>query len=325
MGKKILLTGAGFSKAFNGYLCNELTAYFFNTLAVDIEFREDLLKLRPFDRKNFETLLSDFRRKYKCDQDKITKIEKVLGEIFQKMCDGMRQNDDVVPINSVAHFFYEFDHVFTINQDAIHNQNQADCSNKKKFSIDETMSGCGTWGNEGSFIAPRSVISDTLLSNILSNGRRAYLELHGAYDWPGVFILGDSSLPEEKKIGHIRNNPTLSSYFDFFEKFLRENGSKLVIVGYGFLDQHINEAIAKAINSNNGLEIFIWDPSAEIYLEGRKKNVEVRGGVVSGPEDSLDGLDKNLLQKGLRGYLPKRFSLEGSDKEDVKRFLKTNQ
>ncbi len=322
MGKKILLTGAGFSKAFNGYLCNELTAYFFNTLAVDIEFREDLLKLKPFGRKNFETLLSDFRRKYKSDQDKITKIERVLGEIFQKMCDGMRQNNNVAPMNSVAHFFYEFDHVFTTNQDAIHNQNQVDCSRTKKFSIDQTIGGCGIWGREGSFVAPRSVISDTVLSDILSDGKRAYLELHGAYDWRGVFILGDSNLPEEKKMVHIRNNPTLSSYFNFFEKFLCEKGSKLVIVGYGFLDQHINEVIARAINANNGLEIFIWDPSAEIYLEGRKKNVEVK--YVSSPEDYLDGLDKNLLQKGLRGYLPKRFSLEGSDKEDVKRFLKTN-
>lgn len=28
--------------------------------------------------------------------------------------------------------------------------------------------------------------------------------------------------------------------------------------------------------------------------------------------------------KALNGYLPKKFSLNGDDKEDVKRFLKTN-
>lgn len=318
MAKKILLTGAGFSKAFNGYLCNELTAYFFNALAADEEFRTDILSLKPFDGRNFEMLLSELRGKYKRDSNKILKIEGVLKGIFQKMCDGMFCK--LLPKDSIAWFFYEFDYIFTTNQDAIQNQNQVGNSWTKKFNIDPTKSGFGTNGGDGPFKAPRAVISDVQLGV----ERRPYFELHGAYDWQEAFILGDGILLEDKKITSIRNNPILSSYFDSFKKSLCEAESSLVIVGYGFLDQHINEAIVAGINVKNGLKIFIWDPNAETYLKGFKKNIE--RAVVPMPENSLEsvGMDKSLLQKSLRGYLPKGFNLEGDDKEDVKKFLKAS-
>ncbi len=313
MAKKILLTGAGFSKAFNGYLCNELTAYFFNALAADAEFREDLLSLKIFGRKNFEMLLSDLRRKYKSDQNKITKINEVLIGIFQKMCDGMRPYQ-----NSIVDFFNNFDCIFTTNQDAIQNQTDPQHNWRKKFNVSYDINFNGRkvnqQGNVEPIISPRQV-----LDNFNIHGAdRMYVELHGAYDWQDAFILGDGILPEEKKIKHIRNNDILSSYFDFFESSLSEMGSALVIVGYSFLDGHINEVINRGIQ--NRLKIFIWDPGAEIYLNGRKQNTEVNKMILSS-DDYLEHL-RDSLQSSLRGYLPKKFSLDGDDTEEVKRFLK---
>lgn len=320
MAKKILLTGAGFSKAFNGYLCNELTAYFFNALAADEEFREDILGLKPFGGRNFEMLLSDLRRKYKRDQSKISKIEEVLKRIFRKMCDGMSYKTSVPSQSPIVQFFYEFDCIFTTNQDEIQNQIDPQYNWKKKFNISYEANCNGRKLDRGNNVEP-IVSPRQVLDNFTTHpADRMYVELHGAYNWRDAFILGDGALPEEKKITHIRNNPILNSYFDFFEKSLCEAGSSLVVVGYGFLDQHINEAIAAGISAH-GLKIFIWDPSAEIYLERLKKNVDPKK-LVLGPEDFLEGIDSDLLRRGLRGYLPKGFNLEGDDKEDVKRFLK---
>jgi len=313
MAKKILLTGAGFSKAFNGYLCNELTAYFFNALAADAELREDLLSLKPFDGKNFEMLLSDFRRKCKRDQNKIAKIEAVLKGIFQKMCDGMQPHQ-----NSIVDFFYEFDCIFTTNQDAIHRQADSQYDWKKKFNVsyESNLQGrvVDRGGNVEPIISPRQVLDNFKIHS----ADIMYVELHGAHDWQDALILGDGVLPEEKKIKHIRDNDILNSYFDFFEKSLCEAGAALVIVGYGFLDDHINKAINDGIEK--GLKIFIWDPGAESYLNGRKQNIEANKIVLDPVGDYLAHL-KDSLPKSVRGYLPKKFSLDGDDKKEVKRFL----
>lgn len=321
MAKKILLTGAGFSKAFNGYLCNELTAYFFNALAADGGFREDILGLKPFGGRNFEMLLSDLRRKYKSNQSKIEKIEKeVLTGIFKKMCDGMSYKTSAPSQSPIVQFFYEFDCIFTTNQDAIQKQTDPQYDWKKKFNVSYEDNCNGRNLDQGNNVEPIVSPRQVLDNFKIHQADRMYVELHGAYDWKDVFILGDGTLLEEKKITHIRSNQILNSYFEFFKGSLCEAGSSLVVVGYGFLDQHINEAIATGISAH-GLKIFIWDPSAEIYLEGRKKNVDPKKSVL-GSEDFLEGIDSDLLRKGLRGYLPKGFNLEGDDKEDVKRFLR---
>jgi len=85
-----------------------------------------------------------------------------------------------------------------------------------------------------------------------------YVKLHGSYDWRDdenqeILIIGT------KKPSQISSNPILTWYFNLFNAVLSIPNRKLMVIGYGFKDEHINEAIAKAVKNSN-LKIFILSP-----------------------------------------------------------------
>ena len=60
-----------------------------------------------------------------------------------------------------------------------------------------------------------------------------------------------------QKAASIAQHPLLTRYHAIFEEYLNRSDTRLMIIGYGFNDEHINEAIGKAVS--NGLKIFIVD------------------------------------------------------------------
>jgi len=296
MSKKYLLTGAGFSKSFGALLCSELTAIFFNSLIQEKEIQKEIINRA--DLHNFEQILSEIRKSY---PDKIGTIQKILEDIFRQMQSNMNHRHELpnqtnFQENSVAHFFWKFDCIFTLNQDSFSDMK------KDKFST--------RFGDHHPNMAFSNQRNSDKLS--LKNGNNIpYIELHGAYDWKDVFILGSNKEEE------IQSRPQIKKFHEFFEKSLCENGSKLVIIGYSFCDSHINKIIHKGIE--RGLEIFIWDPGVLNILNGIKSNT-IDGGWLT-YDDFLPEVKKDDLRKTLRGYLPKNFILTGNDKEHIYRFL----
>jgi len=61
-----------------------------------------------------------------------------------------------------------------------------------------------------------------------------------------------------QKAGQIAASPLLKWYFDIFESVLSVGDVRLLIIGYGFRDEHVNATIADAIE-HYGLKVFIWD------------------------------------------------------------------
>ena len=85
-----------------------------------------------------------------------------------------------------------------------------------------------------------------------------YIKLHGSYSWTlqedsQAMVIGNT----EAKI--IENQPLLRWYLSLFKKVLNEAERNLVIVGYGFGDEHINDIIADAIR-DNGLRLHVICP-----------------------------------------------------------------
>lgn len=281
MTNRYLLTGAGFSKAFGGLLCDELTAYFFNALAADKTIQKDIVQ--KLSLKDFEEILSEIRACRSAEE--VKKFEGILQNLFQRMFDSLNlQPTSGSMEDMVEEFLWNFNCIFTLNQESFFRKANRLCN--KGFSH-------------------RREESKIVLSAERSTDR-PYLELHGAYDWEGVFILGDNKEEE------IKSRPQLQKYHDFFTECLSEKNSKLVIIGYSFCDEHINKIIEAAMTK--GLEIFIWDPKIKTYLSRYS----------TGPglcPDSTPSINKTTLEKALRGYLPKNFSLKGGDKNEVKRFL----
>lgn len=94
-----------------------------------------------------------------------------------------------------------------------------------------------------------------------------YVKLHGSYGWKAhdgsdVMVIGGG------KQGRIEKEPLLKWYLSLFEESLNEGEKNLVVVGYGFDDEHINNILAEAIRDSK-LKIFIICPlqPEDFYLE----------------------------------------------------------
>ena len=278
-----LLTGAGFNKYFGAWLCDELTAYFFNALMEhkDKSIRQVMLGK---NNNNFEEIYSSLSTIFPENKNEFREI---LHKIFQEMFDNISASNKSSTQwieKSIESFFWNFDQVFTLNQD--HLIKKANRQANKELS------------------KPRK-------GEILN--KKNYIELHGAFDWEEAFIFGGN------KEDYIQNHPQLKKYHDFFEKSLIEPNSKLVIIGYSFLDGHINKVIKKGIDE--GLKIFIWDPNVGYYLDGFKSSVKNKFFVRYDDDLAKVNLTKNDFKRSVYGYLPKTFDLDSDDKNQVTRFL----
>jgi hypothetical protein len=93
-------------------------------------------------------------------------------------------------------------------------------------------------------------------------------KLHGSLDWerrgPGVFRAENPARP---LIIYPRDSKFQSSYdqpyLELMSRFhvaLRQQNTFLLVVGFGFNDQHIAEPLLSAIRSNVSLRVFVVDP-----------------------------------------------------------------
>lgn len=87
----------------------------------------------------------------------------------------------------------------------------------------------------------------------------AYVKLHGSYGWRSSQDGGDVMVIGHEKLGSIEKEPLLKWYMSLFEEILREPARNLVVVGYGFGDEHINDVIADAIR-DHGLRLYVISP-----------------------------------------------------------------
>jgi hypothetical protein len=83
-------------------------------------------------------------------------------------------------------------------------------------------------------------------------------KLHGSSNWVDeangrLIIMGG------EKTAAIRGSGVLTAYAQEFERRLSEPGTRLMIIGYGFGDGHINVALERAAAAG-GLRTYIIDP-----------------------------------------------------------------
>ena len=88
----------------------------------------------------------------------------------------------------------------------------------------------------------------------------SYIKLHGSYCWKSWtdrsgMVLGIN------KADVIDDEPLLKCYFELFKSVIAEGGRKLLIIGYGFRDLHVNRILLNGIMTH-GLELFIIHPKS---------------------------------------------------------------
>lgn len=122
--------------------------------------------------------------------------------------------------------------------------------------------------------------------NSISPKTLNYIKLHGSFGWLSstgtqMLVIG------RQKESQISEEPLLSWYFSLFKEALSKPNRKLLVIGYGFMDHHINKVIADSINDFN-LKLYVISPSDQSTFFSKFNNIE----------------DGEIIHQAVVGYFP---------------------
>jgi SIR2-like domain len=160
----------------------------------------------------------------------------------------------------VRAFLERFDVIFTLNQDGL-----LEAQYIPGF-VGGRWSGCELPGTRA--LGPPPHIQGTreerlalraadLASLQIHPRMQPYIKLHGSANWLIDERSGRLLILGGQKAASIAQHPLLTRYHLMFEEHINGPDAHLMIIGYGFNDEHINEAIGNAVAK--GLKIFIVD------------------------------------------------------------------
>jgi hypothetical protein len=121
-----------------------------------------------------------------------------------------------------------------------------------------------------------------------------------------------------RKEKEIEFHPILSWYMEQFERHLWGGAARLVVIGYGFRDEHINRIIIRAARDYS-LRMFVVDPAgADIAW---RVNSSRGTGASIGAESDLESAFKQAVQGASRRSLREIFGGDRVEHAKLMRFL----
>lgn len=268
--RPILLTGAGFTKNFGGLLGSEMWNKIFNNPILD-----NCPKIKKELRGNF-----DFEDVYSnvLNNDDYLNERKEFQNVVKESYDDMERPIKNFTSNGILREFMKlFGLVFTLNQDLF----------LENLTTEEIRFPLGLNGSGSEYQDYREKISsgkkltpsDTVVlptekyikenekTFFTNTGGYSYIKLHGSNGWLSFdgnnqLVLGTNKLED------LRKEPLLNWYLDIFEQSIFRDDAKILIVGYGFRDDHINDRLVKSIEQYN-TKIYILDPSNPEVLRNK--------------------------------------------------------
>jgi hypothetical protein len=285
MANAIILLGAGFSKNWNGLLATEVTAHLMS------HFQSDFHLFNLLHRNNFEDGLAHLQRAYlhsraAQEEARLTAFQAALSDIFDSMNRSFQSRQfefstDVA--RSFGKFLTGFDAMFTLNQDLLlelhyRNQNVAlwqgtqwqgwEMPGLRALPVtDHHNPASNKWRPEAPF---------------QGNARmQPYYKLHGSSGW--VTVDGQPLLVVGRdKTGTIAHHPILHWSYQQFEDHLNRDETRLMVIGYGFGDDHINESLINAHQAGKLKMIYLVQPSGKAIMN------KFPPGAIPGPQPLLD-------------------------------------
>ena len=278
--KTILMTAAGYTKNFGGFLAEDMWEKIFNHKEIQ---DKPALKELLVDNDNFdyETVYhkvynGDYLPKEKeAIRTAILKAYETLDVIAQNyipvrddsklnILNGARKIIDCLTRDmSQINFF------FTLNQDIFIERLISDTKKSimwpgigNRFFNPNSLESKSSLANSNFINVPASDKFDaTKHATDLPNNECNYIKLHGSFGWKSSDPdRSDKLVIGRNKETQIADEPLLKWYLDLFEQVLLQGGIKLLIIGYGFRDGHINEVIVKAIEQEPSLRLYIISP-----------------------------------------------------------------
>jgi len=300
-----LLLGAGFSRNWGGWLASEAFEYLLGCPeVVESAFLTQLL-WRSQQTGGFENALSELRqlarREPGVHDTDLQRIQRATSSMFVVMnnCFSRLINFDPARTGvTLCRFLAEFDAIFTLNQDILleHQYLPHDVSllSNRRVTSSE-LPGMRPVANSSPHpTSPRWVSQWT--PNVENDFRvdaksQPYFKLHGSSNWQSdeggaMLIMGGNKAHE------IGLSPVLQWYQTEFERHVSNGGDRLMIIGYGFRDEHINRIITRAV-MNHGLKLFVISPDGS---DQARKIAPSAGGPIHDRTELED-----VFQQGLHG------------------------
>lgn len=265
--KNILLTGAGFTYNFGGFLGVDMWNKIHNNLTSSNHKKLIELIKKTFDYEELyeEVISNNYYIKDERDActDSILKIYKEMDKnIYDSYKLKLREDNHIAP-NKLREFLSLFGSskepgfFFTLNQDLFIERFCVpivqpgfpflDC---KRLYYDSASNGYPNPDHLKTIDIPEQLDNEECKKELY------YIKLHGSYEWRkhGALVIGT------KKMDRIKAEPILNWYYQLFKDVLSSGGRRLVVIGYRFKDKHINNVILDSIK-NNGLRINIICPN----------------------------------------------------------------
>ena len=232
---------------------------------------------------------ADFIRAPQENTANLQDIQNAVARMFNDMNRGFFEHNDFefqqARERMVSTFLTKFDAIFTLNQDLL----------LEHYYIDRDVSLTSNrrWGGSelpgmrpihdpnaahGNSWAQRRWMPAPVNEFALDARMQPYFKLHGSSNWQEthgapMLIMGGNKMRE------IGASPVLARYHQIFEEYLSRPDARLMAIGYGFRDSHINDVIMRAVN-DRGMRMFVIAPEGGdlARVANPTHNAEIRVG-----------------------------------------------
>ena len=328
-----LLIGAGFSKNWGGWLASEVFDYLLG--CPEVRERQDLrgLLFRYQEHGGFEAALAELQterlRSRGAGHEPLMALQAAIKRMFDEMNAAFLDPDMDWQLgqrsrkHQIDTFLARFDAIFTLNQDVLLEHHYTSNSvllgpgPKRWNGLD--LPGMTPRSPQDAMHEPswaRSTWTPRTDGNFqTARGAQPIYKLHGSSNWaradglPLLIMGGD-------KASEIELNPILTAYAKVFEEQLSSDGARLMTIGYGFRDKHINKVIYRAVE--RGLKFFVVDPRGANLARSENETRQHKK-IICGTE--LEAIFEKALVGSSSRSLREIFGGEGPEFAKVMRFF----
>jgi hypothetical protein len=295
----MLLTGAGFTNNFGGFLAREMWSKIFNNPLIQAQPTLRKLLQEDFDFESvYFNVLSGGRFSPEEKEALKNAIEKAYKDLDDTVKGWVFNGGNPTALNTyglgellafISERGSEKGWFYTLNQDLF-------MERKHGYRSPGAMFGQPFIENEGGVVnsvtLPDAANVDKAKDRL---NNASYIKLHGSYGWTSS-RGGNQMVIGKNKVSDINQEPLLKWYSELFENQIYEGNKKLLIIGYGFRDDHINDVLLKGVQEHN-LSLYIistTDPeNFKNRLEGRPSH-----------SGSWEVSKYFPIWKGVKGYFP---------------------
>ena len=275
----ILLLGAGFSRNWNGRLASEVRS------DLQTRLQADPYVSRLLQKHDFETVLAmvqaDFAQKRNAETEaRLGVTQASIKDVFSRMNLAFQRRNTMEFGNDatfrIQPYLARFDAIFTINQDMLL---------EPHYHRNDPSVWAGTKWN--GYVIPGIIErarSSPYPYNVLESkwnptgdfqlvvGQQPLIKMHGSSNWEtgqgeAMLVIGKA------KLAQINQHAVLKHCFEYFIECLSKHDTRLTVIGYGFADEHINEALLDA-GRRGTMKMFVVHPRGREVLV-RQGNAQI--------------------------------------------------